>query len=310
MSGGGVWKAATCLLTAALVVGFVYTFHGGDGRGPEIVRLHRATDLAAGGCPRLEPQVVVYNRIPKAGSSTMLDMLAKLAKQNDFSLILPTPFYNHTALREAIFAAVSSGQRVMLCNHFNFPEVLYGDIVAYINVMRQPVDRCASVYYYFRYGERQRVLKNEVLARYGNSTLDECCSRPFDELDSCLNCPQDEQAQAFCGREGGECAAVSSNEVLRRAWANLKAHFVVGITEDMPGTVQLFEWVLPSFFRGAGPLLSATTPKRVSSRREEYQAPGEAARAVVAEWAAVDMELYDRVASRFRQLHAQCRAQR
>lgn len=102
-------------------------------------------------CSPRHPQILVYNRIPKAGSTTVITLLRKLAVSNDFDFVLPMPYYNHTAALEAIVTALATGRRTLVCNHFNFPELLYGGgHVAYANIMRQPVDRCASWYYYTR----------------------------------------------------------------------------------------------------------------------------------------------------------------
>lgn len=103
-------------------------------------------------CAPRHPQIMVYNRIPKAGSTTLLVLLDKLAVANDFDVVMPTPYYDHPAALASIGAALASGRRTLVCNHFNYPELQYGGgQVAYMNVMRHPVDRCTSVYYYLRW---------------------------------------------------------------------------------------------------------------------------------------------------------------
>ena len=256
-------------------------------------------------CQSSDPQVIVYNRIPKAGSTTLISLLTKLAEENGYALVLPVPYYDHAAARDAVLSALQTGQKTVICNHFNFPELIYSDQVAYVNVMRDPVDRCASFYYYTRYGDRQRELKSETIEMYGNGTLDECASKPFEELESCLNCNPATQALAFCGREGGPCADAAPDAVLRQAWDNIRSHYFVGVTEDLSGTVDVLEARFPTFFQGMSKLLAETKPQKVSSTREEYVAPNEETREIVAKWAAVDVELYRRVQERYnRQLQA------
>jgi hypothetical protein len=114
-------------------------------------------------CGPLDPQVIIYNRIPKAGSTTIITLLRRLSWANGFNLSMPMPYYDHTAARQAILDAIASGNRTVVCNYFNFPEILYGDSIAYVNVMRDPVDRCTSEYYYLRYGDRNRDLKRDIL---------------------------------------------------------------------------------------------------------------------------------------------------
>lgn len=120
-------------------------------------------------CEERDPQIIVYNRIPKTGSTTMVALLNKLALRNNFHVIFPRPFYSHSAVRKAIADAISSGQQIMICNHFNFPEIKYGTKLAYINILRSPVNRCFSGYYYSRYGDRDTDLKATYVAEYGKS---------------------------------------------------------------------------------------------------------------------------------------------
>jgi len=102
-------------------------------------------------CRPRRPHVLVYNRIPKAGSSTVIWLLRKLSVDNDFDLVLPVPYYNHSSALESITKAVISPRPTLVCNHFNFPEMLYADDqVAYMNIVREPIDRCASWYYFTR----------------------------------------------------------------------------------------------------------------------------------------------------------------
>jgi len=273
---------------------------------------------AAASCTPLDPQVIVYNRIPKAGSSTLISLLSHLAKKNNFTLVLPTPYYNHPAARDAVLTALATGTRTVVCNHFNFPEILYGGSIeahsinrnkqqiAYINVMRNPVDRCASYYYYTRYGDRNRQLKKDIIDEYGNLTIDECVSKPYNEIKKCFNCKSDTQALAFCGREGGGCSRATAEEVIEQAWENIQAHYFVGITEDLHGTAEMLELLYPSFFRGITEAMEVTKPKKVSSSREQYIAPSNKARRVVEKWAAVDMDLYTRVHARYTEQRKAC----
>ena len=264
-------------------------------------------------CTPLDPQIIVYNRIPKAGSTTLISLLTTLATLNDFDLILPEPYYDHAAARNAILSALVSGKKTIICNHFNFPEILYSDRIAYINVMRHPVDRCTSWYYYTRYGDRNRDLKAGILQQYGGETLDDCAAKPQEQLRTCLNCDADTQSQAFCGREDGPCRAQQTSAALSQAWSNVRSHYFVGLTEDLNGTAMMLEQMYPSFFRGGVAAMDAAggqPRKKVTSSREEYVAPSEQTSAVLATWLAPDMELYRRVGVKYWTLKELCEAQR
>lgn len=118
-------------------------------------------------CEQRDPQVIVYNRIPKTGSTTMMTLLKTLASLNNFTFVFPLPKYRHEVIEKAILDAISSGHRTLICNHFNFPEIYYGHKVAYINILRSPIRRCISAYYYNRYGNRNKFLKADYVQRFG-----------------------------------------------------------------------------------------------------------------------------------------------
>lgn len=118
-------------------------------------------------CRPRYPKIIVYNRVPKAGSTTLIAILKELAKENNFDFVMPEPYHDHELVKQAILDALISGKKTVICNHFNYPEFLYAKNIAYINILREPVDRCVSSYYYARYGQRKSVWREEHLLRYG-----------------------------------------------------------------------------------------------------------------------------------------------
>ena len=48
------------------------------------------------------PQIIVYNRIDKAGSSTTKYLIRKMSRRNNFTVHMPMPYYDHAKLRESI----------------------------------------------------------------------------------------------------------------------------------------------------------------------------------------------------------------
>ncbi len=80
-------------------------------------------------CAPLDPLVLVYNRIGKAGSSTVKQLLQHLAPRNRFDYVEPAKgarVQEHGPLRAAIFEAIAAGRPTFITNHFYFPEILYG----------------------------------------------------------------------------------------------------------------------------------------------------------------------------------------
>ena len=106
-------------------------------------------------------KVLIFNRIPKCGSSTMSDLLRRLALRNNFN-IHKSNVHSMEVLKESgiksfiiwIFSALfrSQNQDTVLVKHQHYvpiPEVLQENVV-YINLMRDPVKRFVSGYYYKR----------------------------------------------------------------------------------------------------------------------------------------------------------------
>lgn len=254
-------------------------------------------------CSPLSPKVIVYNRIPKAGSTTLLTLLQQMSETNGFNISIPVPKHDPNAARAAIQEALEANGTTVVVQHFHFPDII-DNRLAYFNVMRHPVERCISAYYYLRFGPRNETAKGVSLRRYGNLTLDRCLRRPFEKLETCFNCPSQSQARFFCGPEGGICDKPPAEEMLRRAWFTMDTQYFVGLTEDLPSTVFVLQSLYPDFFKGMSAALSVTEPARVNNGT--HPEPQKSTRRKIAQWTAVDMELYRRSEARLRELHAAC----
>jgi len=119
----------------------------------------------------------------------------------------------------------------------------------WINVVRKPVDRMVSFYYFLRYGDDFRI--NKVRSRMGDKvTFDECVERVHSQ-----DCDPRKlwlQVPWFCGH-ARRCWAPPGNDwALNQAKRNLvEKYLVVGVTEDLDSFVEIVEWLLPKFFKGA-----------------------------------------------------------
>jgi hypothetical protein len=244
----------------------------------------------------------VYNRIPKAGSSTIITLVKNLSSLNHFRLSTPQS-HNYVEVRNEIFRALETKERTLIVNHVKFPEVFHDDQVAYINIMRHPVDRCISWYYYSRYGHPLRQYAKE---RYGNDTIDECLAKSPAEREICFNCHKEEQARYFCGRADGSCRRAPLEEIFRKARNNMDSHYFVGITERFEETVDTLEKLYPTFFRAAQQVLSRMPPRNVLKNRNEYVLPSEASREYIRDWSELEVGLYDHAAQLFQRHRTKC----
>jgi hypothetical protein len=195
-----------------------------------------------------DPLVLVYNRIPKAGSTTLMSLVKKLSVENDFTMLTPEPYFRHDKLLLAIFDAIKSRKRTLIVNHFFFPELLYNDQVSYMNMMRDPVSRTVSDFYYLRSVDARGNRAVSYSKEHGDISIDECYSGTT-EYSTVCEIPGNYQTSFFCGREGHPCHNdVRMKETL--GLQNMKQHYRVGIEERYEETLAMLEQSYPRFFKG------------------------------------------------------------
>ena len=112
-------------------------------------------------CAEVHAQLVFYNRVPKAGSTSMLEIIRVAASTNRFAHDHSAD-YSHYELnsteRKALVSKLLSrtpfGPRTFDRHvyYIDFPTAgaAKPDMVAYINLVREPVERFVSRYYYWQ----------------------------------------------------------------------------------------------------------------------------------------------------------------
>lgn len=118
--------------------------------------------------PAPNPTFVFHNKLPKAGSSTMNNILKLLKKRNLFTYkkLEPTELTGDTYAKETPTAEWirqnwsdlnnTSDVHFLLKHHFPFDFQRHGfQQPTYINVMRDPIDWFQSHYYFERFGWQQ-----------------------------------------------------------------------------------------------------------------------------------------------------------
>eukprot|EP00794_Sanderia_malayensis_P016017 gene16017-17634_t len=203
-----------------------------------------------------ESLIVLYNRVPKTGSTSFMKVIYQLAPVNRFN----TLYVNVTAKKRVMNLAA---QVVFVRNitewrtkpafyHGHFPYLnfaRYGSNLTpiYINMVRDPIERMVSFYYFMRYGDNFRPhLKRQKMG--DTTTIDECVL--MKEPD-CHPSKMWLQVQYFCGHEPF-CSIPGNEWALKQAKRHLSDnYFLVGITEKMDKFIKLLEFALPRFFIGA-----------------------------------------------------------
>lgn len=116
----------------------------------------------------------------------------------------------------------------------------------YINIIRKPLDRLVSYYYFLRYGDDYR--PHLVRHRAGDTmTFDECVKQKKPDCD-----PKNMWLQIpfFCGHHQ-ECFEAGSEWALEQAKRNLvNEYFLVGMTEELGDFIEMLELSLPRLFQG------------------------------------------------------------
>ena len=123
----------------------------------------------------------------------------------------------------------------------------FGYNPVYFNIVRNPVDRFISRYYYIRYGFTKAKIGHNMDENHRNMTLTECVKTEDKE---CAK-PEMIMIPYFCG--SSELCLKSGKEALEIAKENiLQKYIFVGLTEDYQNTVKALEYLIPKFFSGAG----------------------------------------------------------
>lgn len=198
---------------------------------------------------------VIYNRVGKCGSRTMIQLMVRLAKQNNYNVIGSTRYQLlHINLRQQVeFVDFMDHLEAPFIYHHHLHYVdfnRFGSVQPiYINLIRDPLARLVSSYYFRRFGdyrEGHRTWSFQGTDEEKNQTFDECvlnnkteCSVPRIFYIIPFFCGQ----EAFC-RNPSELA-------LQQAKLNvIRNYLLVGVTEELEDFLIVLERLLPEFFTG------------------------------------------------------------
>jgi len=251
--------------------------------------------------PKPNLNFVFHNKLPKSGSTTMKYIISSLSKQNDFILDYQSPCLDKTTcatnlndgiggetdlIKHVKMQQEKSNQKYILLKHqyyLNFTD--FGmEQPTMINVVRDPITRFSSMYYFNRFGfasmgSKDRIGQSRHVWKGKESdisqSLDECVENMSDECHH----PLQVLVRYFCGTKP-ECAMKSGQMGLfgsKNDWSKVQKaallarhnilhnYFAIGIMEDFELTLTLFEKMIPSFFSGAQ---AAYQSKLVQTKRD------------------------------------------
>jgi len=212
----------------------------------------------------VHPNIVVYNRVPKCGSQTLSMLINQLGRKNDF---LSKAVFEanekperseadqRAFMKELSDLAYSKQKRVLYTRHqyfIDFEELNWndGDRPVYINLIRDPIDRFKSFYYFSRYGNKRAQdagrTKNQVPAHLMDESIDDCITRRRRECTE----PIWHTVPYLCGNDKVCLKKFEKTIQITKERIDSK-YLVVGVLEQLKGTLGVLEKLLPDFFAGA-----------------------------------------------------------
>ncbi|XP_015675314.1 heparan sulfate 2-O-sulfotransferase 1 [Protobothrops mucrosquamatus] len=224
--------------------------------------------------------VIIYNRVPKTASTSFTNIAYDLCAKNKYHVLHINTTKNNPVMSlqdQVRFVKNITSWKEMkpgfYHGHISFLDFAKFGVKKkpiYINVIRDPIERLVSYYYFLRFGDDYRPgLRRRKQG--DKKTFDECVAAGGSD------CAPEKlwlQIPFFCGHSS-ECWNVGSRWALEQAKYNLiNEYFLVGVTEELEDFIMLLEAALPRFFRGATELyrtgkkshLRKTTEKKLPSK--------------------------------------------
>ncbi|KAK7502530.1 hypothetical protein BaRGS_00006105, partial [Batillaria attramentaria] len=246
--------------------------------------------------------IVIYNRVPKTGSTSFAGIVYDLCKTNKFHVvhINMTKNAKTLALSDQMrfihnITTWSEKKPAFYHGHLSFIDFNKFGVQKtpiYINVVRDPLDRLVSYYYFLRYGDDFRPYMKRRKAEVGvkvvlsfvpktgkvgwnierivwalSVTFDECVERNGEDCD-----PENLWLQIpfFCGHVA-ECWVPGSRWALEQAKQNVLLNYLlVGVTEELGDFIAVLEATLPRFFNGATQLFNNGRKSHLRKTLKKY----------------------------------------
>ncbi|XP_053650674.2 uncharacterized protein [Cherax quadricarinatus] len=211
--------------------------------------------------------ILVYNRIPKCASSTMQTIIRRLSRHLGFDHV-SSLIYDKRQLsqddQEQLIENLTSSVKGTPSHALSYDRhIYYTNFTAlnagrpvYINIIRDPVERFISSFYYRRSEER----RNRILARgyptlfspsWVNRTVEQCVMHHDAE---CLFLPGEEKETTvtfFCGHHTF-CRILGHPDALQVAKKVVSEEYsVVGLVNQMDISLLLMEALVPRYLTGA-----------------------------------------------------------
>ncbi|CAH1778403.1 unnamed protein product [Owenia fusiformis] len=213
---------------------------------------------------KLNPTVVIYNRVPKCASTYMQTLLQIASKYFGYSVIKSKDYHtwhlNNKQIKEFIKKIKTlttetypgKDNQIVPLKYIYNRHLYYVDFShfgkhqpMYINIIRDPFEQARSLYYFNRLQGHYSRLPGKYTEYQKNLTFEQCVSENMEEL---KNCDVDTELYVkwFCGHDS-KCF-MDIDYAIGKAKKHIDTHILIGLTEDLPNTLKAMEKLLPTFF--------------------------------------------------------------
>jgi len=220
---------------------------------------------------KAQKEILFFNRVPKVGSQTTMELMRALALKNNFH------YHKDRTQKVETIKLTNNEEKWLshLINYFSTPSVYVKHVCfvdfqrfnismpIYVNMVRDPIERVISWYYYVRapwyFVERKRAFPDLPLPNpnWLRKDFESCVSNHDPECRYIPGLKHDgfgdhrRQTMFFCGHRD-DCTGFNTEIAMRRAMHNVESHYaVVGVLEDLNKTLTVLEHYVPRFFKGA-----------------------------------------------------------
>ncbi|XP_044314206.1 heparan sulfate 2-O-sulfotransferase pipe isoform X3 [Drosophila rhopaloa] len=251
----------------------INTLHGTYNYLKSTGQLKHLTAAQLNNTPLAQVDTVFFNRITKTGSEKMMELLKILAKKNDFEARRDVEGLYEVVIMHDSYAKNFLRTEVLNCSRADTytKHVAYIDFdkmdepwPIYINLVRDPIERLVSWFYYARapwymaerkevFGDAVKLPTEEWLKKDFNRCIEErdpeCV---YEQMEKGNLGDHRRQSLYLCGMNMEVCMPFNSHEAMQRAKKNVEEHYaVVGTWEDTNITLSVLEAYIPRFFAGA-----------------------------------------------------------
>ncbi|XP_034484054.1 heparan sulfate 2-O-sulfotransferase pipe isoform X1 [Drosophila innubila] len=242
---------------------------------------------------KAQMELVFFNRVPKVGSQTFMELLRRLSERNNFQ------FHRDAVQKVETIRLAEDQQQEMaeviselpepsvfikhVCftnfTKFNLPTPIY------LNVVRDPVERVISWFYYVRapwyFVERKAAFPDLPLPHPAWLKKDfETCVLSGDQECTYTQGVTVEgigdhrrQSLFFCGHDY-ECTPFNTVGALERAkFAVEQQYAVVGVLEDFNTTLSVLEKYVPRFFEGVRDIYANSAEYLTKINKNNFKPP-------------------------------------